>query len=234
MVWNFFALLITFALALLWLRINDYAAHRGLISAHLSRKIIHMGTGPIFVACWLLFENTSTARYLAALVPLLITLQFFFVGMGWMHDETAVQAMSRSGGRREILRGPLYYGIVFVVLTITFWYESPAGIVALMMMCGGDGLAEITGRRLGKRNLPWSKSKTWAGSLGMFAGGWIFAAAILLVFTRAYIFPGSIIDYLPGITIIALAAMLVESFPFKDIDNITVTLTAVILGLWVF
>ena len=231
---NFLALIITFALALAWLRINDFAAHHGWISAHLSRKIIHMGTGPLFVLCWLLFNDAPSARYLAALVPLAITLQFFLVGLGVIQDEAAVQAMSRTGDRREILRGPLYYGLVFVLLTILYWKNSPIGIVALMLMCGGDGLADILGRRFGRLAILWNATKTWAGSLGMFLGGWIFAAAILAIYVQVGIFPVTFTSYLPAITIIALAGTLVESLPFPDIDNITVTLVAVGLGYFLF
>jgi hypothetical protein len=36
------------------------------------------------------------------------------------------------------------------------------------------------------------------------------------------------------ITVIALVGALVESLPYKDVDNITVTLAAVIVGLFVF
>jgi phytol kinase len=227
---NLISLIITFALALGWLRLNDFAAQRGWISAHLSRKIIHMGTGPLFVVCWLLFNDVPSARYLAALVPLAITIQFFLVGVGIMHDEAAVQAMSRTGDRREILRGPLYYGLIFVLLTIIYWKNSPIGIVALMLMCGGDGLADIVGRRFGRIAIPWNTTKTWAGSLGMFLGGWIFAAVILAIYVGVGVFPVTFTSYLPAITLIALAGTLVESLPFADIDNITVTLVAVVLG----
>jgi phytol kinase len=227
---NFLALIITFAAALIWLRINDFAAHRGWIGSQLSRKIIHMGTGPIFVLCWLLFHTAPSARYLAALVPGLITVQFALVGLGILKDEAAVQAMSRTGDRREILRGPLFYGIVFVVLTILYWKDSPIGMTALMLMCGGDGLADIVGRRFGKCKLPWASKKSWIGSLGMFVGGWIFAVGILWVYLIANYFPGSIGDYLIPLTLIALAGTIVESLPLKDVDNITVTLTAILLG----
>jgi dolichol kinase len=36
------------------------------------------------------------------------------------------------------------------------------------------------------------------------------------------------------VTVIALAGMLVESLPLKDVDNITVTLVAVALGYLFF
>ena len=93
-------------------------------------------------------------RYLAALVPFAITIQFALVGFGLMKDEAAVQAMSRSGDPKEILKGPLYYGIVFVILTILFWTDSPNGIIALMMVCGGDGLAEILGTEIWENQAP--------------------------------------------------------------------------------
>jgi phytol kinase len=231
---NFIALIITFVVALTWLRINDFAAHRGWIDSHLSRKIIHAGTGPIFVLCWLLFDDKSSARYLAALVPFAITIQFALVGFGVIKDESAVKAMSRTGNRREILRGPLYYGIVFVALTIIYWKDSPIGMVALMLMCGGDGLADVFGRRFGNAKLPWNPNKSWVGSLVMFLGGWIFSAMILFVFVAGKVFLGPFTNYLPGLTIIALAGTVVEALPLRDIDNITVTLAAAILGHFLF
>ena len=231
---NLLALIITFAVALIFLRINDFAAHRGWISSQLSRKIIHMGTGPIFVLCWLLFPGKPVDRYLAALVPALITIQFALVGFGIIKDEAAVQAMSRTVNPREILRGPLFYGIVFVVLTIVYWMDSPIGITALMLMCGGDGLADIVGRRIGKKKLPWAKGKSWLGSMGMLVGGWVFAILIALVFVNAGIFPGAFSQYLLPLTVIAFVGTLIESLPLKDIDNITVTAAALILGHLLF
>jgi len=229
---NWLALVVTFAAALLWLRLNDFLAHRDLISGPLSRKIIHMGTGPIFVLCWLLFDAAPWARYLAALVPLGITVQFALVGLGVMKDQAAVDAMSRNGDRREILRGPLYYGIVFVALTLWFWRDTPIGMIALMLLCGGDGLADIIGKRFRSSPLPWSPNKSWAGSVGMFLGGWLFAAGVLAVYLSVGALPGMFNDYLFPIGVIALAGTLVESLPFRDIDNLTVPAVAVLLGYW--
>jgi len=141
-----------------------------------------------------------------------------------------VRAMSRTGDRREILKGPVYYGLVFVVMTVLYWLESPIGMVALMLMCGGDGLADITGRRFGKHKLPWNAGKSWAGSLGMLVGGWILAFLILWIFVSNGVFPGSIADYVLALSVIALAGTIVESLPLKDVDNITVTISAVLLG----
>lgn len=227
---NLLALFITLVAALTWLRLNDFAAHRGWIDSKLSRKIIHIGTGPIFVICWLLFNPTANARYLAAIIPLMITFQFLLVGMGIMKDEAAVQAMSRTGDRKEILKGPLFYGIAFVVLTSIYWYDSPIGIIALMILCGGDGLADIIGRKNWTSKIPWSAKKTWGGSIAMFLGGWALSLIVIAIFISAHIFSAPLSNYLIPITTIALTAAIIESLPINDVDNITITITAMLLG----
>ncbi len=229
----FWATLTTFTAALAWLRMMDFLAERGWLDSHLSRKLIHIGTGPIFVLCWLLFPDSPVSRWLAALVPLAITIQFALVGLGIIHDEAAVQAMSRTGDRREILRGPLYYGIMFVLLTVIFWKGHPAGIVALLMMCGGDGLADVVGRRLPSPALPWSKRKTLAGSLSVWLGGWAASWAVLQVYTASGVFLPPAGGWGLPLLGIGLVAASIESLPFRDVDNITMTLAA-LAAAWVW
>ena len=231
---NYIALFLTFAAAVFWVRINEFAAHRGWVENKLSRKLIHIGTGPIFVLFWLLFPNDNLSRYLAALVPLIITGQFFLVGTGIIKDEAAVASMSRTGDRREILYGPLFYGIIFVILTIVYWYESPIGIIALMALCGGDGLADILGRRYGKTSLPWTPRKTWIGTLGMFIGSWSLSALVVWIFSDLGKFSTPVDGFLFPITVICLGATLVESLPLREVDNLTITGAALILGHLLF
>lgn len=230
----FLALFLTFVAALGWLRLMDTFAQQGWIESRLSRKIIHIGTGPIFVLCWLLFPNVCYARWLAALVPFAITVQFALIGLGIIKDEASVKAMSRSGDPKEILRGPLYYGIMFVLMTLVFWKNSPIGMTALMMMCGGDGVADLIGRRFKSPKLFHSPQKSVAGSLGVFFGGWIMSIIILGVYVALGIVAGPFSRVLQPVTLIALAATLIESLPNKDIDNISVTLVATIMGYFLF
>lgn len=230
----YIATVLTFAIAIFFLRLMDYIAHRGWIDSKTSRKLIHIGTGPIFVLCWLMFPDLPISRWLAALVPLLITVQFALVGTGILKDEAAVKAMSRTGDRREILRGPLFYGIVFVAITLLYWKDSLIGIPALMMMCGGDGIADIVGRRVHSARLPWSPDKSVAGMLSVFVGGWLMTVFVFAVFVWVGAFNGPVTRFLLPITWIALGATLVESLPFKDIDNITITLASILVGYLVF
>jgi len=231
---NWIALALTLGLALGWLRLCDFLAHKGVISGQLSRKIIHTGTGPLFVLCWLFFTPAAESRFLAALVPLAITIQFALVGLGLMKDPEAVTAMSRSGDRREILRGPLYYGIVFVVLTLAYWKDTVIGITALMLLCGGDGLADIIGKRVRTFALPWSPRKTVGGSLAVFGAGVIFTILILSVYQVAGALPADPGSYLFPVLMISLVGAAIESLPFQDIDNLTVPAAAVILGHFLF
>lgn len=228
------ATLFTLVLALAWLRIMDFAAHRGWIESRLSRKLIHIGTGPLFVLCWLVFPGEWYDRWLAALVPGLITVQFALIGLGVVKDDASVKAMSRSGDPREILRGPLFYGIMFVLLTLVFWKDSPVGMVALMMMCGGDGVADVVGRRVLSPRLFWSPEKSLAGTLSVFIGGLALSLLILAVYVTVGVFPGPFESYLLSLLVIALVSTLVESLPYRDVDNITMTLAATLLGWWLF
>jgi phytol kinase len=231
---NIIALIITFAISLIFLRSMDFIAHRGWMDGKLSRKLIHIGTGPIFVLCWFFFDDTPSARWLAALVPFAITIQFALIGFGILKDKASVDAMSRTGDPKEILRGPLYYGIMFVVLTLVYWRESPIGIIALMMMCGGDGIADIFGRRIPSPKLPWSKEKSVAGMVSVFVGGFVFSAAMIYIYVNAGVFGGTIASYLFPLTIIALIGAVVESLHYKDIDNISMTLASALVGHWFF
>ncbi len=228
------ATILTFIIALAFLRLMDFFAHRGWIESRLSRKLIHIGTGPIFVLCWLFFPDVPEARWLAALVPFAITVQFALVGLGIMKDEASVKGMSRTGDPREILRGPLYYGIMFVLLTLIFWKDSPVGMTALMIMCGGDGIADLVGRRFNSSKLPYSPEKTVAGSLGVLIGGWLLSAFVLAIYTGIGVFARPFASFVLPLTLITLVSALVESLPFKDVDNITVTVTAAILGYFLF
>jgi phytol kinase len=142
--------------------------------------------------------------------------------------------MSRTGDRREILRGPLFYGIAFVAITLLYWKDSLIGIPALMMMCGGDGIADIVGRRIRSPKLPWSRDKSMAGSLSVFAGGWLLTILVFAIYVGLGAFSGPITHYLVPITWIALGAMLVESLPFKDVDNLVVTIVSALIGHLVF
>ncbi len=140
--------------------------------------------------------------------------------------------MTRTGDRREILRGPLYYGIAFVVVTLGLWRHSPVGILALMALCGGDGLADIVGRRLGSRKLPGFREKSWAGSAAMFVGSFVFGAAYVAWFNSFGAFEPALsgASILVGSAVACAVATVVEAVSPRDVDNLLIVAVIILMG----
>jgi dolichol kinase len=100
-----------------------------------------------------------------ALIPLGISARFALIGAGIVADEKTVMSMSRSGDRRELLVGPLHYGVIFVFLTI-FYFKTIDAVVSCCVLCVGDGVAAIIGGNFGASNrLPYNRQKSVAGTL---------------------------------------------------------------------
>lgn len=230
---NLAAFVITLLLSVLWLRFVGYAVLKNWIPNTISRKVIHIGTGPLFVLCWVLFDTGFETRFLAAIVPLISTVQFALAGFGIIRDRASVQSMSRSGVQKELLKGPFYYGLAFIGITLLFWKTSPIGIVALMILCGGDGVADLFGKQFGKTLLPWSKEKTWVGSIAMLIGGFLLSLLVLIIFNSLGILTISFPIIFIKLFSIALVSTLIESISKSDADNITVPITAILMGVLV-
>lgn len=220
---------ITLGLCLAWMRIINFLTDKNIIHRSFSRKIIHIGTGPIFVLCWILFPDNPASKFLAAFVPFLIVLQLFLVGIGKIKDRTSILSMARSGNRAELLRGPFLYGVAFVLITIFFWKTIHA-VVALMILCGGDGVADLIGSRIKSYILPWTKRKTIGGSIAMLTGGFFLSLAIILL-VKNYFFPTVVIKIiLLPLLGISFVSTLVESTSPSDWDNMIVPAVSLALS----
>ena len=231
---NLVAAIITFLLAIIWIRFIGYLANKQLLSSSVSRKIIHIGTGPLFVLCWLLFDQNPSGRYLAVIAPAFNAVLFGLTGLGIIKDPSSVNSMARSGDKKELLRGPFLYGIAFVVITILFWKDVEIGIIALMILCGGDGMADLIGKRFGSKTIPWSARKTWIGSLGMLVCGFLLAVSMIWIFTAAGVFHPIWGKTISNIFILSIVATLIESLTLNDLDNITVPAVTCLFGLILF
>ena len=53
-------------------------------------------------------------------------LRLFLIGSGTVTNAAAVKAVSRKGGKEELLKGPFYYTIVLTLSTVVFW-RNPTG-----------------------------------------------------------------------------------------------------------
>ena len=127
--------------------------------------------------------------------------------------------MTRTGDKRELLKGTLYFVIVAMICG-TIYYKQPAGVLAMAMLGWGDGLAPIIGTRYGKMKYHILSDKSVEGSLAFLAGS--LDAGL---FFSYLIFPESF--NIGKIVIIALIATVVEGVSPKEVDNLTIPLAVI-------
>ena len=161
-VWDIIATVIAIVILLALVQINGFMQKKGKVSQIITRKFVHIFAGPIFVITWMLFTGEVISHYIAAIVPLLFVLQFVAIGTGLMKNESFVNSMSRTGDPRELLGGTLYYAIVMLLMTFFWFYvpstgidnANPTALLIIGCVSGGDGLADIIGRKFGgEKNL---------------------------------------------------------------------------------
>lgn len=230
--------LLAVASGVLWVRMFRTLASEGIIGRKLSRKLIHITSAPLFLLCWPLYSDSAAARCVAALPPLANALRLLNTGLGKTENPDAVQAISREGGRKELLQGPLYYVLVLLAATVLGWRSSLASYVSICLMAGGDGLADIVGRRFGTVKLPWNPNKSWAGSLAMFLGGFAMSTAFAWLFGYAGYLPPLASEFFIRLAGVCLVTTAIESVPTSRWwpldDNVSVPLVAVVSSTLLF
>jgi dolichol kinase len=83
---------------------------------------------------------------------------------------------SGAGDARELLFGPVSYGLGIAGVTLLYFRPGESvipAVPAIVTLCVGDGLAETFGQTLGSwpvlgAKWPWSARKTLVGSIGGF------------------------------------------------------------------
>ncbi|XP_002971473.2 probable phytol kinase 2, chloroplastic [Selaginella moellendorffii] len=223
---------VTLSGALGSLRFFDELAKRDVFDKKLSRKLVHICVGLIFMLFWPLFSDAPRARYLAAIAPLTNALRMVAFGTGLLENKAFVKAVSRDGHPRELLKGPLYYAITISIATLFFWRNSPCGVVTIANLCAGDGFADIFGRKYGRWKLPYNPNKSLQGSVAMFVMSAAFSMLYTFLFSQLGYFDMGVRTII-GIVAVSLATTVVESLPISSAldDNLTVPATAMAVGL---
>ena len=202
--------------------VESVKALTGLLDRKLTRKIMHLAAGPIFLCMWPLFSRDG--KWWAAAVPLAMTLKFALTGIGLLNLNADVEAMSRSGQPDELLRGPLIYGLVFSAATLLAFRRVVAA-ASLSALCAGDGMADVVGRRFGRSastKLPWSPRKSWPGSLAFLVSAWAASMLFGALFYQWGWCSVSPRQMIAPLLLASLAGAAVESLPFTDVDNLLV------------
>ncbi|CAA6670510.1 unnamed protein product [Spirodela intermedia] len=208
-------------------RAFDVLTARKIVDQKVSRKVVHVLSGILFMSSWPIFSSSLEARLFASLVPLLNCLRLVIYGFSLATDEGLIKSVTREGKPEELLRGPLYYVLVLMFCALIYWRDSPVGVIALSMMSGGDGVADIMGRKFGAIKLPYNKQKSWVGSICMFASGFSLSMGV----PRA-----GVGEAVKNVALVSLAATAVESLPITDVldDNISVPLLSMLVASLLF
>ncbi|KAL7584387.1 probable phytol kinase 3, chloroplastic [Lactuca sativa] len=235
LVGDIFAMVFSGCFALSILRIYEETARRGVFDQKLNRKLVHTTIGLAFMLCWPLFSSGRQGAVIAALIPGVNIVKVLLIGLGIWKDEATVKSMSRYGDYRELIKGPLYYASTIALSSIIYWRTSPIAIAAICNLCAGDGMADIVGRRFGKKKIPYNKDKSFAGSIAMAASGFIVSLGYMHYFSMFGYFEESW-EMILGFLIVSIASALIESHPIstKFDDNLMVPLTSFFLGTLVF
>ncbi|KAH9704197.1 Phytol kinase 1 [Citrus sinensis] len=208
----------------------DNLSQRKLIQQSLSRKLVHILSGLLFMVSWPIFSTSTEARYFAALVPLVNCLRLVINGLSLVKDDGLIKSVTREGNPKELLRGPLYYVLMLILSALVFWRDSPVGVISLSMMCGGDGIADVIGRRFGSMKIFYNEKKSWAGSISMFVFGFLVSTGMLYFYSILGYYQLDWIETLQRVALVSLVATVVESLPITEVvdDNISVPLASMV------
>jgi dolichol kinase len=157
-----------------------------------------------------------------------------------MKNESFVNSMSRSGDHRELLGGTLYYAVVMLLMTFFWFYipstgitnANPTALLIIGCVSGGDGLADVIGRKFGgaKKFGVKGSEKTIVGSIGMLIGSILTSSILVLIFSLE-VPTFSISTLILPILVVSIIATFVEALSPKGTDNFTIFIAVVITVL---
>ncbi|MDP8305702.1 MAG: phosphatidate cytidylyltransferase [Candidatus Chlorobium antarcticum] len=215
---NAFAALLSFAYVFSVPPLMDYLVTKRGLPRDISRKITHICAGSVIIFLPLFIDGDWT-QYLNVAVFAVWALLLLQKGLFAADDDQAVKTMTRTGERKELLRGTLYF-VAVAMICGTVYYKQFEGVLAMAILGWGDGLAPIVGTRYGKIKYEVMSPKTVEGSLAFFAGavgaGLFF---VHLIVPEAFD-AGRII-------LIALIATVVEGVSPREVDNIAIPVTVI-------
>ncbi len=83
-VWDLIALLISFLAVMAVVQINGVLQKKEKLPTVVTRKLVHLLVGPVFLATWLLYSGEWYSRFFAAVVPIMFVLLFYAIGCAKM------------------------------------------------------------------------------------------------------------------------------------------------------
>lgn len=178
-----------------------------------SRKLVHIGAGPVVLIAWAFGVDKLIAVPAAGAITLLAALN---------HRVRVLPAIEDVERRSY---GTIAYGASITLLLWLWWPAHPATVAAgVLVMAFGDGLAGLLG--------PLIASPSWNvfGERRSLAGTGAMALASLTVLLALGQLGGDPSPAVAEIALIALVATGLEQWALLGIDNFSVPMA--VAGLW--
>ncbi|TLU88221.1 MAG: phosphatidate cytidylyltransferase [Chlorobium sp.] len=221
-VWhNALVTLLTFVYVFSVPPLMDYLVTNHGLPRDISRKITHICAGSVIVFLPL-YVDGDWSHFLNITVFAVWTILLIQKGLFAADDDQAVKTMTRTGDKRELLKGTLYFVLVAMVCG-TLYYKRMEGVLAMAILGWGDGLAPVIGTRYGKMKYHVFSDKSVEGSIAFLVGS--VAAGLFFV---KLILPESFDPM--KIIAVSVIATIIEGLSPKEVDNLTIPL-AVVLAL---
>ena len=177
-----------------------------------SRKVAHIGAGPVVLIAW----GLGLERWITIGAAALVTL------LAWLNHRRRLLPAIEDVDRDSF--GTVAYGASITLLLLLWWPQNAAAAVAgVLVMALGDGLAGLLGPLI--RSPSWrvlGERRSVAGTAAMAAGSLTALAAVALLAPQ----DSPMIAMLP---LIALAATALEQLAWRGIDNLSVPLLVSVL-----
>ena len=181
----------------------------------LSRKIVHIGTGPVILLAWYLDISKDLAVTAACLITfmLIINNKLLFIN--------AFEDINRQSF------GTIMYALSITILVICLWPKNAAAVNAgILVMAFGDGAAGLIGPRVKSPSwLVFNQRKSISGTFAM-----AITTFIVLIF----------ISNIFGVTLslfkliaLSILAVLFEQIGPWGIDNLSVPLGIAFSWIWI-
>lgn len=193
--------------------------HRWPQQREWSRKLVHIGTGPVVLLAW----GFGIGRGIALPVALLVT-----AAAAFNHRYQLLPAVEDVGRHSY---GTVAYGASISILLALYWPQQPLAVAAgVLVMAFGDGLAGLVGPAVTSRRWSlWGQTKSLAGSGCMLLAG-LAVVGLLTVLAGATGQPAPPAAACLGLALLATA---LEQWSVFGVDNLTVpVLTGVLWQHW--
>lgn len=228
-------MLVCMILVLVIVLVIFYILSKKGMDVFFTRKGVHI-SGGCYSFFWLMASDNSWARWVGAILPFLTAILFILIGLKIIPGRFMVDSMSRTGEPFDLIKGTLFYALVMALICVFIWKDQPWGLIIIMTIAWGDGIAPIAGRYFGKHKYRsiGGVEKSLEGSIAMFIFSVAFSYLIVFLFGlvhgQDWLF-GGIWPWLWGkILILAFVATIAEGLSPTDFDNLTVPIVMVLIS----